>query len=223
VGPDKARSDLSGMRQSSLVADLDELADLVQSTGLRRTAAELRIDPGWLSKQLSMRRDPVIFPALDKGKLTFTQANELLAAPAVARRPLLKRLYRERPTFASLRTWVQGARAEFKQNQRAVSESAAGVPSTDPSDENRFARLYDLLSEIGEPSTVGERDTLGQIPHLARELLGERGPDVPLDDPAIYRFGRLVAKARRAIRTKLQLLLNSPPLRVTDRGQARPS
>jgi hypothetical protein len=33
-----------------MVDALDELADLVQSAGLRRTAAELRIDPGWLSK-----------------------------------------------------------------------------------------------------------------------------------------------------------------------------
>ena len=42
-----------------------------------------------------MRQDPVIFPALEEGRVTFAQANELLAAPAVARRTLLDRVLRQ--------------------------------------------------------------------------------------------------------------------------------
>ncbi|MBV9355902.1 MAG: ParB N-terminal domain-containing protein [Chloroflexi bacterium] len=73
-----------GLSHEEMVDALDELADMAHTAGLRRTATELSMDPGWLSKQLSMRRDPVIFPALGDGRLTFTQANELLGAPAAA-------------------------------------------------------------------------------------------------------------------------------------------
>jgi hypothetical protein len=52
---------------------------------------------GWLSRRLSMRQNPVIFPALEAGKIGFGQANELLGAPAVARRTLLDRVLRRLP------------------------------------------------------------------------------------------------------------------------------
>jgi ParB family chromosome partitioning protein len=181
-----------GLSHLEMVDALDELADLVQSAGLRRTAAELRIDPGWLSKQLSMRRDPVIFPALEEGRLTFTQANELLSAPAVARRSLLDRLYRERPTFDVLRTWVQAARAETRRNQQRVAEVAAGVHVADAQSANRFVPLHDALAKLGDPRSPEERNTLGQILELVRHLLAETEPVVRGDGLAMYHLGEEV-------------------------------
>jgi hypothetical protein len=185
-----------------MVDALDELADLVQSAGLRRTAAELRIDPGWLSKQLSMRRDPVIFPALEEGRLTFTQANELLSAPAAARRPLLDRLYRQRPTFDVLRTWVQVARAESRRNQQLVADIAAGVQSVDEPNGNRFESVRETLAKLGDPKTPDERDTLGQILVHVRGLLAERETEPEADEPAMYHFGQPANDAPRAERAK---------------------
>ena len=175
-----------------MVDALDELADMVQASGLRRTAAELRIDPGWLSKQLSMRRDPIIFPALEEGKLTFTQANELLSAPAAARRPLLDRLYRERPTFDVLRTWVQTARAEHRRSQQHVADLAAGAENSSADEENRFEAVREKLVKLGDPRTPDEWNTLGQILELVQYLLAQREPAGPLDELAMYHLGEAV-------------------------------
>ncbi len=180
-----------GLSHTEMVDALDELADLVQSTGLRRTAAELRIDPGWLSKQLSMRRDPVIFPALEEGRLTFTQANELLSAPAVARRSLLDRLYRERPTFDALRGWVQSARAEIKRNQQRVADIAAGVHDAKNDEGNRFAPVREILIKLGDPQTADERDTLGQILVMVRRSLAEDAAE-NVDGIAMYHLGTAI-------------------------------
>jgi ParB/RepB/Spo0J family partition protein len=56
------REDLSHQEQ---VEALDALAEIVRGTGLRRTAAQLNMSPGWLSRRLSMRRDATIYPALE--------------------------------------------------------------------------------------------------------------------------------------------------------------
>jgi len=77
------REDLSHQEQ---VEALDMLATMVDGQGLRYTASELGISPGWLSRRLSMRQDPVVFPALEEGHITFVQASELLSAP-VSNRP----------------------------------------------------------------------------------------------------------------------------------------
>jgi ParB/RepB/Spo0J family partition protein len=200
-----------GLSHVEMVDALDELSDLVQSTGLRRTAAELRIDPGWLSKQLSMRRDPVIFPALEEGRLTFTQANELLSAPAVARRSLLDRVYREHPTFDGLREWVQLARAEFKRNQQRVSDVAAGVRVATEQEGNRFAPIRETLARLGDPQTRGERDTLGQILAMVRRLLAVGDDGTNVDEIAMYHLGNAV------IETTAAKAANTPVLRRRQR------
>jgi hypothetical protein len=189
---------------------LDELGDLVQSAGLRRTAAELRIDPGWLSKQLSMRRDPVIFPALEEGRLTFTQANELLSAPAVARRSLLDRLYRERPTFDALRTWVQAARAETRRHQQHVADVAVGVRGADAHGVNRFEPVRDALAKLGDPRTPDERNTLGQILDVVRRLLAEAEAVTQVEEPAMYHLGQSVTDTARAEAAQPIYLRRSP-------------
>jgi hypothetical protein len=164
-----------GLSHGEMVDALDELADMAHTAGLRRTATELSMDPGWLSKQLSMRRDPVIFPALEDGRLTFTQANELLGAPAAARRSLLDRLQRERPPFDVLRSWVQATREEYRRSQQRIADQASGVDDiTSVRGVNRFAELRDELKRLGDPRTQVERDTLGEMIEIIRGLLAER-------------------------------------------------
>jgi len=161
-----------GLSHEEMVDALDELADMAQTTGLRRTAAELSMDPGWLSKQLSMRRDPVIFPALEAGRLTFTQANELLSAPAAARRSLLDRVNRESPVFDSLRGWVKAVKQEYRNGQLRVAERANAVDAV--ASNNRFLPLRDELRRLGDPHSPEERDTLGEMMEVIQVLLAER-------------------------------------------------
>jgi hypothetical protein len=73
---------------------------------------------------LSLRKDPVVFPALEAGRLSFRQASELLHAPAAVRRTLLDRALRERASGEAIRKWAYDARAEVKRGQQDV---AAGV------------------------------------------------------------------------------------------------
>lgn len=174
-----------GLSHDEMVDALDELADMAQTSGLRRTAAELSMDPGWLSKQLSMRRDPVIFPALEDGRLTFTQANELLSAPAAARQSLLDRVHRERPTFDSLRAWVQAVKQEYRNGQLRIADRATGLDDIAPS--NRFAALRDELRRLGAPHSPEERNTLGEMIEVIRGLLAER------EDPALMYLGERIA------------------------------
>jgi ParB family chromosome partitioning protein len=110
------REDLSHQEK---VEALDTLSDIV-ATGLRRAAAELNMSPGWLSRRLSMSRDATIFPALEDGRITFMQANELLSAPAVARRTLLDRVLRRlrQVQIKELREWVDQTRREMRQSQQ---------------------------------------------------------------------------------------------------------
>jgi hypothetical protein len=65
------REDLSHQERSTR-----STSSLVQVSGLHRTAGELGMSQAWLSRRLSMRQDPVIFPALETGKIGFSQANE---------------------------------------------------------------------------------------------------------------------------------------------------
>jgi hypothetical protein len=166
-----------------------------------------------------MRRDPVIFPALEEGRVTFTQANELLSAPAVARRSLLDRLYRERPTFDVLRTWVQAARAETRRNQQHVADVAAGGQAANKRGGNRFEPVRVALARLGNPCTPAERDTLGQIVDLVRRLLTETTAGTHSDEVAIYQFGRTVIDGARTEGTQPSLRPN-PPRRGRTLAQA---
>jgi len=98
------REDLSHQEK---VEALDMLASMAAGKGLWQVAGELGTSPGWLSRRLSMRQDPVIFPALEEGRITFVQANELLSAPTTARQKLLDGVIgtKRRVSFDELRTW----------------------------------------------------------------------------------------------------------------------
>jgi len=120
------REDLSHQEK---VEALDMLGEMVDGHGLRRTALELNMSPGWLSRRLSMRQDPVVFPALEEGRISFAQANELLAAPAVARRTLLDRVLRSRGRVpsAKVRDWVNDVRQQASRGQQRMVAEIASV------------------------------------------------------------------------------------------------
>jgi len=153
------REDLSHQEK---VEALDMLGEMVEGHGLRKTASELNMSPGWLSRRLSMRQDPVIFPALEEGRVTFAQANELLAAPAVARRTLLDRVLRsrERVPSAEVRNWVKDVRRETRQQQQRIvadlASTVADAPGTAGQGPTSFTQLLDWSRSLGSPVTAEE-------------------------------------------------------------------
>ena len=160
------REDLSHQEK---VEALDMLDEMVQGRGLRRTAMELNMSPGWLSRRLSMRKDPVVFPALEEGRITFAQAHELLSAPAVARRTLLDRVIRARKRVpsAEVRNWVKDVRHDTRQDQQRmvaklahdVVESPNPSAASDSTGDGRFTTYAQLLSAarlLGPPGSADE-------------------------------------------------------------------
>jgi ParB family chromosome partitioning protein len=161
------RADLS---HTEKVAAVDQLAELVSSRGLRRTAGQLQVDPSWLSRQLAVRRDPVIFPALEAGQLSFGQAAELLRAPAQERQALLERTVALTPhvSTAMIRAWVAEAR------QRCSDQSPIGSRAhtkREPDTCKSFDDVLRDLAALGEPRTLGDRIALERLIGCARQLL----------------------------------------------------
>ena len=160
------REDLSHQEQ---VEALDMLATMVDGQGLRHTAAELGISPGWLSRRLSMRRDPIVFPALEEGRITFVQASELLSAPVATRRTLLDRVLRaeRKVSFDELRTWVQASREQVRQGQQRAVDQLAAEPSsgseTRPSSTARYAEVLEMVRDLALPTAPEEITALGDL------------------------------------------------------------
>jgi ParB/RepB/Spo0J family partition protein len=171
------REDLSHQEK---VEALDMLGEMVDGHGLRRTALELNMSPGWLSRRLSMRQDPVVFPALEEGRISFAQANELLAAPAVARRTLLDRVLRSRGRVSSakVRDWVNDVRQQASRGQqRMVAEIAsadldttASMPTPGPvvivtgqAAQPSFLQVLDLARTLGVPTKAEEIAAVGEL------------------------------------------------------------
>jgi ParB/RepB/Spo0J family partition protein len=171
------REDLSHQEK---VEALDMLGEMVDGHGLRRTALELNMSPGWLSRRLSMRQDPVVFPALEEGRISFAQANELLAAPAVARRTLLDRVLRSRGRVpsAKVRDWVNDVRQQASRGQqRIVAEIASAdmdttvstptpavpVVATGQSAQTSFLQILDLARTLGVPTKAEEIAAVGEL------------------------------------------------------------
>ena len=144
------------------VAALDQVAEAVQWAGLRGTARHLGMDPGWLSRQLAIRRDSAIFAALEAGTIGFGQAAELLRAPEPCRAELIDRVVTAGVpvTTATVRTWVEGARKA----PRAMPTKAS----------NRFTAILAELRSVGVPESDEERATLQELMRCAEQLLNER-------------------------------------------------
>jgi ParB family chromosome partitioning protein len=173
------REDLSHQEK---VEALDMLGEMVQGRGLRQTARELNMSPGWLSRRMSIRRDPVVFPALEEGRITFAQAHELLSAPAVARRTLLDRVLRShgRVASAEVRNWVKDVRQETRDNQQRIvaklarAESDEEAPTRPVSDEGglaaTFVQLLKLARSLGTPTAPDEVEAVGELAVHFQEL-----------------------------------------------------
>jgi hypothetical protein len=158
------------------VAALDQLAELVQVTGLRRTAAYLHMDPGWLSRQLAVRRDPVIFPSLEAGQVGFGQATELLRATTSTRAALLQRVL-DSPNpiaTATIRSWVEDARAAERQSsERAPDHSSAPDAQATASP---YRALLDQLEALGAPASADDCVAMRDLINRACQLLASVEP-----------------------------------------------
>jgi ParB/RepB/Spo0J family partition protein len=166
------REDLS---RADKVAALDQLAELAEAVGLNQTARELHMSPGWLSQQLAIRRNPRLFPALERGAISFGVADALQRAPAGAQQTLLDRvLAAPAPTpVAVARSWAEEARAAHR---AAGSAAAAGLarggaaddhqaapsPAPDPG-ANPYAALAARLRALGAPTTAADRAGLAEL------------------------------------------------------------
>lgn len=164
------------------VAALDQLAELTCLSGLRKVAKHLRVDPGWLSRQLAIRRDGIIFPAVEQGRIGFGQAAELLRAPLNARQALLERVLEapERVPTATIRAWVEEAREERHQrprldNPQEIDGQDSPRFSDPPREENPYQTLLAQLESFGVPRSPEECYALFALSRRARQLIAAAG------------------------------------------------
>jgi ParB/RepB/Spo0J family partition protein len=169
------------LARAEKLAALDQLAELTQVSGLRRTAAELGVDASWLSRQLAVRRDPTIFPALEAGQLGFGQAAELLRAPRLVRQSLLERIINAPSSVptGTVRAWVEAARAREQLPERTGAARATVVRDesgqvTGPALDGSYRHLLDQLIQLGPPRSREERAALRELLDRGRHLLEPR-------------------------------------------------
>jgi ParB family transcriptional regulator, chromosome partitioning protein len=180
ISENQMREDFS---HADRVAALDALQALEEDAGLRGAARALGISPGWLSRQLSLRRDPVLFPALEAGRLSFAQADEIRRAPAHLRPTLVDRTLKQHLSSIELRATVAAARMDEQQARQRQRERAAGAAEL-PSLEQV---LEGLLALAAVP--VRQRPVLLQIREAVDRLLdqpaggpGRAGPAAAPDE-----------------------------------------
>jgi hypothetical protein len=127
--------------------------------------------PGWLSTQLSLRQDPVIFPALEAGQVSFAHAAELRRAPAHARRDLLDRTIRGRVPFSTIRIWVEETRHMEREARASVNASLAaqaGSGAQAPSPVvGRYSEALAHLRALGAPATAPDRGVYARFSSCA--------------------------------------------------------
>jgi ParB family chromosome partitioning protein len=175
-----------GLSHPEKIAALDQLAELTRARGLRRTAEHLGVDPSWLSRQLALQRDPVIFPSLESGRVSFGQAAELLRAPEMERVNLLERVVTSdgRVTTAMIRDWVEEARRRPQPLPRpaTASTSARGDADATPVDlpPSPFLTLIAQLDALSAPATAADRAVLRELIARARALLAKARSLTPL-------------------------------------------
>lgn len=159
------RVDLS---HAEKVAGLDQLAEIAQAQGLRKTAQQLHMDPSWLSRQLSVRRDPIIFPALEAGRVGFGHAAELCRAPQARKQDLLDRIAsaQGRVSMTTLRAWVEEARRATPGNAQVGPASA----------KDEYHLLLVRVDQIGPPRSPAERASLTRLVQRAQQLLATPHP-----------------------------------------------
>ena len=163
------REDLS---RADKLAALDQLAELAEAVGLNQTARELHMSPGWLSQQLAVRRNPRLFPALERGAISFGVADALQRAPAGAASTRSSRVCWAPAPVATVRGWAEAARAARRAAERAAVDGLApaavassGLPDPAVGDsgagagapvDNPYAALAARLRALGPPQTAAD-------------------------------------------------------------------
>jgi hypothetical protein len=176
---------------------------MCRTHGLRQTARALHITAGWLSSQLAVRRDPILFPAVLAGWIGFGQATELIRAPAAARARLLERTrsYSGRVTTAMIRAWVAQARADPE-----LQTKVCGCPTRSkrrPRSEraSAYGVLLNRMFQLEVPRSAQDVAAVQRMAECAARLLQAAGTDSagikPVRPDAV----------RKITRTQLQCLL----------------
>ncbi|MDQ3810867.1 MAG: ParB/RepB/Spo0J family partition protein, partial [Chloroflexota bacterium] len=153
------------------VAALDQLAELSNAHGLRRTARQLRVHPSWLSRQLAVRRDPQIFGAFEAGQIGVGQATELLRAPTHMREFLLHRVTRstEHVSMTTVRAWVDEVRAKEPKERRARLRGGG------QSSARTYRAVLHDLQQLTAPKTADEAAAMLELLAAVQELVARSG------------------------------------------------
>jgi ParB family transcriptional regulator, chromosome partitioning protein len=162
-----------GLSVAETVTALDDLAEMVGEIGLRPAARLLNTAPSWLSERLNVRSDPIIFPALESGRLSLGQASELRRAPPDTRHILMDRVFRDRPSTQTLRVWVNEAKATARRSP-GVLPIPAEADHQEFDRAQRYRELLGRLQGLGPPRIQKERRVLERIRELADELLSQQ-------------------------------------------------
>ncbi len=196
--------------QADRVAALDALQALVEDAGLRAAGRALGISAGWLSRQLSLRRDPVLFPALEAGQVTFAQADEIRRAPAHLRQTLVERAIHDGLPSTEIRVLIGAARAADRRS-RSIQREQLSVPGP-----NGTGQL-EVALEQGSPS-AHDRSLLLQMHEIIERLLKyadatERRQGNALDpnERAGKSAGNAAARSGTARRAKRALSSSASP------------
>jgi ParB family transcriptional regulator, chromosome partitioning protein len=155
--------------QADRVSALDALQALVEDAGLRGAGRALGISAGWLSRQLSLRRDPVLFPALEAGQVTFAQADEIRRAPAHLRQTLVDRAIHDGLPSTDIRALVVDARLGERRSRSVQREEIAAKPPLS------LEVALDVLLAQRKPSKR-DRKVLLQMRELIDRLLSRSEP-----------------------------------------------
>jgi len=155
--------------QADRVGALDALQALVEDAGLRGAGRALGISAGWLSRQLSLRRDPVLYPALEAGQVSFAQADEIRRAPAHLRQTLISRAIHDRLASTEIRILVADARtgerrAHAMQREQLAENALRGAP--------QLETALEILLVQNSVSNRG-RVLLLQMREVIERLLGD--------------------------------------------------
>ncbi len=105
------------------VAGLEMLSEAAGQVGVRELARRLHVAPSTISERLKVRRDPVVWPALEAGEIRLSHAFHLRRAPLGSRAPLLERVLAEHPTRDALDEWIREARAQASAEELRVEET----------------------------------------------------------------------------------------------------
>jgi ParB family chromosome partitioning protein len=132
-----------GLTPAEHVAGLEALAEAAGHIGVRELARRLRVAPSTISERLKVRRDPLVWPALEAGRIPVGHAYRLRRCPALVRPQLVQRVLAERPSREVLEAWIEAARAgQQRASSGAALDQLPGVRQSNSGDQAESGRRY---------------------------------------------------------------------------------